>query len=564
MIASPRTVAPGPGAALALGALVLAAGPAAAVWSSDPFVDNPVCTHPAAQSDIAVCSDGAGGLIAAWVDRREGTSTAYIFAQRLDANGDPVWATDGVRVAEGDGTQFNVDLCPDGAGGAILVWDDQRTTANWRDLYAQRLDADGNRVWADGGALVCDANRPQSEPAILADGAGGAFISWIDNRGAFGTYDDIYAQRIDADGVSQWLANGVPVATTSGSERYPRVVSDGDGGVIVAFWRLGSALRAQRLSGAGAAQWAVDGVAASVAAVNYPPFDLVSDGANGAIMVWEAATSQQVYAQRLAAANGASLWPGDMPVCDAGASATFPTAISDGVGGAYVTWQDNRLGEGSDIYAQRIDGTGAPHWTVDGLLLSDEPTYIPYPRISSDGEGGAVVSWIDTRLGGRSFYAQRLQPDGTEEWTSEGVLVSKHDDGTELHPLYDGVGGTILTFRGDNPGSVYAKRITNQGSLGEILAIGDGGPGPRVLGAAVPNPFRTRTELHVDAHGEAAGRATVFAADGRRVRELRLAGSSHLVWDGRNDAGTPVAPGVYWVALEVGGETVSRRVVRAR
>jgi hypothetical protein len=51
---------------------------------------------------------------------------------------------------------------------------------------------------------------------------------------------------------------------------------------------------------------------------------------------------------------------------------------------------------------------------------------------------------------------------------------------------------------------------------------------------------------------------------GRRVRGLidrpLLAGRHRAVWDGRDDRGRPVASGVYWLQLEVGGE---RRLVRA-
>ena len=41
---------------------------------------------------------------------------------------------------------------PDGSGGAIAAWMDDRTEA-FR-VYAQRVDADGNLAWVPGGIAV--------------------------------------------------------------------------------------------------------------------------------------------------------------------------------------------------------------------------------------------------------------------------------------------------------------------------------------------------------------------------------------------------------------------------
>jgi len=40
--------------------------------------------------------------------------------------------------------------------------------------------------------------------------------------------------------------------------------------------------------------------------------------------------------------------------------------VSDGAGGAIITWTDHRLGASSDIYAQRVDAAGVRKWIVSG------------------------------------------------------------------------------------------------------------------------------------------------------------------------------------------------------
>src|SRR5207247_928342 len=90
-------------------------------------------------------------------------------------------------------------------GGSITVWQDERNAQ--KDLYAQRLNSGGFPVWAVGGLPVCKAAGEQLSPRLVSDGAGGAIVVWEDLRSDAG---DIYAQRIDASGILRWTTTGVP------------------------------------------------------------------------------------------------------------------------------------------------------------------------------------------------------------------------------------------------------------------------------------------------------------------------------------------------------------------
>ncbi|MEL6615238.1 MAG: FlgD immunoglobulin-like domain containing protein, partial [Bacteroidota bacterium] len=91
------------------------------------------------------------------------------------------------------------------------------------------------------------------------------------------------------------------------------------------------------------------------------------------------------------------------------------------------------------------------------------------------------------------------------------------------------------------------------------------GPTPlaRVRVEAAPNPTRGALSLRI-ATPEAA-EVAVFDALGRRVRVLArgLRGDATLAWDGRSEAGTPLAPGVYVVRVRTasGAEATTRVTV---
>ena len=70
------------------------------------------------------------------------------------------------------------------------------------------------------------------------------------------------------------------------------------------------------------------------------------------------------------------------------------------------------------------------------------------------------------------------------------------------------------------------------------------------LQPAYPNPSRSPAAVNIPLSLPTAATASLFVMDsgGRRIRTLNLAGSSGgpqvAIWDGRNDAGNSVAPGV--------------------
>ena len=147
---------------------------------------------------------------------------------------------------------------------------------------------------------------------------------------------------------------------------------------------------------------------------------IVSDGVGGAIVAWSdgrtPANSGDIYVQRVSA-SGAALWSANgVPICAVGGSQGSPTIVSDGAGGAIIAWVDSRASAvtGTDIYAQRVNAAGAPQWTLNGLAVCAAAAAQNTPASVSDGEGGIIVTWMDQRasLGSRDIYAQRLNASG--------------------------------------------------------------------------------------------------------------------------------------------------------
>jgi len=145
--------------------------------------------------------------------------------------------------------------------------------------------------------------------------------------------------------------------------------------------------------------------------------------------------------------------------------------IPDGTGGAIITWHDFRSGAGSDIYAQRIVGSGTRQWPAGGVIVSNAANHQYRPQLTTDGAAGAIICWYDYRAGVVSdIYAQRVSPDGTPLWTANGLLVNGAVN-DQLHPsiVNDGLGGAFIGWQDMRNGfnaDIFAQHVNSSGALG--------------------------------------------------------------------------------------------------
>jgi len=470
----------------------ICAANAYAVWSTDPTINNPISTAANDEWLPTIVSDGNGGAIISWIDYRTGYPYYDIYAQRVDANGNVLWTPGGVPISvagnQGDAGLTTwypsvAGIVTDNSGGAIITWGDSRI--GYPQLYAQRIDANGNVLWTpDGVPITTVVVGIQGYPSIVTDNGGGAIITWMDSRS--GNYD-IYSQRIDANGNVLWTQDGVAISTAANSQLYPTIVSDGSGGAIIT-WKDGTFyydVYAQRIDANGNVLWTQDGVAISTAANTQERPTIVSDGSGGAIITWQVSRSgySDIYAQRINA-NGNVLWTTDgVAISMAANNQYYPFMVSDGSSGAIITWYDYRSGANFDIYAQRINTNGVVQWTADGVPISTAANSQERPTIASDGSGGAIITWYDYRSGNYDIYAQRIDTDGNVLWTADGVSISIAVNSQYAPTIVgDGIGGAIITWEDARSGNfdIYAQRIPARGVLGEdtyTLTVSKSGTG---------------------------------------------------------------------------------------
>lgn len=376
------------------------------------------------------------------------------------------WVPNGTPIATLENRQDYAQACSDGMGGAIIVYADNYGSDN--NLTAQRVSASGNVLWDPNGNYVCWGTGSQINAVAVPDGAGGAFVAWQDER--YGSWD-IFVQRLSPTGASLWLMSGVALCNEEQDQENPCIIADGGGGAIIA-WRdnrtLNYDIYAQRVNSSGVALWTENGVALCTATGSQIQPRAISDGAGGAIVTWgdPRIDVYDIYAQRVDRFGNMRWTANGAAVCTAANAQYAHQIVTDGAGGAIIAWRDLRSAD--NVYAQRVNSAEAAQWTANGIPLYATTDYQGSPHIVSDGAGGAIVAWYEYRKDDQGIFAQRLNASGVRLWESGGITVE-----IGLNELFDpwsfpdGSGGMILSWMDDigDQYDLFVRRITPEGTF---------------------------------------------------------------------------------------------------
>jgi hypothetical protein len=214
--------------------------------------------------DHMIIVDGEGGIVAIWVQgilSEDGRNIIGhdLYAHHISSEGDVLWGENGVFIAQ---VAHEPRIIEETSGETVVLWGDLQR------VYAQRLDVAGDTVWLEAGINIAQAGEHSNVIHYYAesDGKGGFVIVW---NHAEGDRKFLRAQRVDADGNKLWGDDGIKVSSVSpywgGYSTPARILPDGNGGFLVT-WAAGKNIKdktssyIQRISGDGELLWGEKGI----------------------------------------------------------------------------------------------------------------------------------------------------------------------------------------------------------------------------------------------------------------------------------------------------------------
>ena len=184
-------------------------------------------------------------------------SPRNLLANKLGAVGGLQWGAGHVSVFDGGSLQFGnfPRFVPDGSGGATFSWYDAGSSQ--LQVSVQRLAPDGSEVFPHDGVVVStDLSRLRVSPWHDYDPSDGSLhVAWVELN-ANQSQSGVYAQRIDAAGNRLWGAAGQQIVAV-GSDDIGDVRAILQGGEDLVTWGASpvfgvETLRSARLDDTGA------------------------------------------------------------------------------------------------------------------------------------------------------------------------------------------------------------------------------------------------------------------------------------------------------------------------
>ena len=510
-------------------------------------------------------AETSGGSFSAWTDFSGSGGNQNAVAQHITGDGELSW-TGGVDLSTNT-SNFRISprlTVAEESQELMAVWGEANGTQSQHGVYAQRLDSNGNRLWGSYGTAVVGMNSDYVYLDLSVAGFDEELITAYIQQYDY-TDSDIYATRLDADGNSVWLGGSATV-TNSGNPKSDMMIGKGPGYIFIAWTENGSVyahcLREDGTLGAPdvsssdcTADDGTEGVelwGECYSIENTTELDLPNSGLSG-----------EIPPEIGNLTNLTSLWlssnelTGSIPleICNLNNltylyldrnqfTGEIPSEIGNLTNLEYLYFFNNQLT--GTIPPEIGNLTNLTNLSFSSNQLTGE---IP-------SEIGNLTNLIGLQLNDNEFTGEI--PESICELTNLNWSPDFIDWGysyfynNQLCPPYP---FCIEDYVGE-------QDTTN---CEQVSIIDETLPITYKLNNAYPNPFNPMTTLRYDLPEQANVNIIIYDIMGREVRTLvnttQDAGFKSVIWNATNDYGKPVSAGVYLYQIQAGEFVQTRKMV---
>ncbi len=352
-----------------------------AQWSDDSLQNTAVIEHSGSQVVPHIAATSDGGCYVSWYDTRNSNYDVYL--QRLNALGEKVWADSGLLVSNHPQETWvtDYDLAVDQNDNAIIVFNDIRngSTNGW-DVFAYKIAPDGSFLWGNDGVGLSPAVNAESEmaPKVAVTTAGNCVFVWSKSNDA----DVLGMQKLSADGQKMWGEDGITLSGQQGEGMtHPEIVPAADDSVII-LWKseIGS----------------------------YP------------------ATKTWLVVQKFTPQGSEAWTSGGVVIYNNGNIPVYydPSMIADGNSGAFIVWEDQPSSSESYVYLGHVGADGSLIFPLNGIMATTDAGHLHYnPAISYiTGSDELFCFWLEENLSQNMYgiFGQKFDAAGNRLWTDYG------------------------------------------------------------------------------------------------------------------------------------------------
>jgi hypothetical protein len=430
---------------------------------------------------MPVAANNHGTVLVAWRDQRVSNNrTNDIFATRVNFTNNTVNVLDPIGfVISSNGVSQNPAVCAL-TNGFLVVWSDARSNGvSGTDIYGARVDTNG--VLLDTNDFAICANPGNQVNPAVAGNSSGALVVWTDPRNAADTGNDIYGTRISIQGAIE-DTNDVLVSRSGSGQSSPAVAFNGTNYLVAwqderNFTNNSTDILGTRVSAAGTV---LDlhgiNICTNSAAQQHPAV-----GASGGdfLVAWEdsrnvGANGVDIYATRVDG-TGAVLDSGGVALSSLTGNQLAPS-VAGNQSTFLVAWDDPQNPTAPGIYGTLVSQSGVIS-AAGGFAIAADSRRNILPSIAANSNQ-FLVAFENT--GNGDVFAARVDNTGTvlDPGGPSGAALSPVGNGTETAPSVASLGTNYLLAWADSRNSssaIFAARVMGDGSTPDSIIVSNGG-----------------------------------------------------------------------------------------
>ncbi|NHI94992.1 MAG: hypothetical protein EAX96_21055 [Candidatus Lokiarchaeota archaeon] len=432
-----------------------------------------ICNITGYQTQYTTLIDSNENIFVSWADRRQDDGDIYL--QKISGNGQMLWEINGISVYNDTNNSKYPRMVLDGEGGVILSWQDNRTGQN--EIYIQRVNSQGKLLWTNMGKNITNISSLKEKPDLINTSDGNFVVVWQDNR--TGT-DDIYTQKFDINGNLLWGENGIAICNATDDQQIfamgRTLIGTNDGGIVVTWQDARDDtgdIYVQRLDTNGISQWDLNGTIlcnetdfqgmAIINKINDDNFTITwSDQRNGGGLL-----QNDLYIQKVNS-SGTPQWSLNGTIISNATGLQEYVNVNTPNESNIITFWQNEQGVSGDVIIQNFNSTGHKKWGVNGTIVANKTgeERNPFCTISN---GAICVAWVDkTKTPYTALLLQKIDSNGMKIWTVPAIALNNTHDLSIINMISDGDGGIIVTWfdqRNDVNGDLYMLRLNSSGGI---------------------------------------------------------------------------------------------------
>ena len=390
-------------------------------------------TTQGSRTPQAVATNASGDSVIVWQSNLQDLNQWGVYAQLMDATGNKVGSEIAVTTTT-TGNQYETSVAIDANGNFVISWSGEGP-GDTSGIFARRFDANGNALDAQEFLVNTSVGVSEGEPAIAMDDDGDFVIAW---QGTDADVDGIFARRFAADGTAK-DANEFLVNTTTGEvQKHPAVVMDAVGNFVIA-WESDTDpsnsdnfdIFFQRYNAAGNTLGLETQVNTDNGEIQGDPG--IAMNASGAFVIsWESdddtsnSTDLNIYFQRYDA-TGTVLGTNTLANSVTSNDQSNSSVAMAADDSFVIVWQSFNVAD--DIYVREFDSAGNP-LAAETRVNTTTAAQQTAPSIGMSAAGSYLVVWSGNGPGDADgvFAQQYLVPNNAPVLASANDLTAIDED----------------------------------------------------------------------------------------------------------------------------------------